>query len=95
MRWRSPSKPRCRFAKLVSDRDRVRWSLTGQQRTSLIRRRSCARDENPIDSATVGNNVRFYSIMHLVQIFVLSRAGRVRAIAVRRAMTRMRTGEEA
>ena len=28
MRWRSPSKPRCSFAKLVSDRQRVRRSLT-------------------------------------------------------------------
>ena len=33
MRWRSPSKPRCRFAKLVSDRHRVRRSLTGQKET--------------------------------------------------------------
>ena len=29
MRWRSPSKPSCRFAKLVSDRHRVRRSLIG------------------------------------------------------------------
>ena len=31
MRWRSPSKPRCRFAKLVSNRHRVPRSLTGQE----------------------------------------------------------------
>ena len=33
MRWRPPSKPRYRFAKPVSDRRRVRQSLTGQRRT--------------------------------------------------------------
>jgi hypothetical protein len=36
MRWRSPSKPRCRFAKLVTDRHRVRRSLTGQLRPDNV-----------------------------------------------------------
>jgi hypothetical protein len=36
MRWRSPSKPRCSFAKLVSDRHRVRRSLTGQFQTVTL-----------------------------------------------------------
>ena len=45
MRCRSPSKPRCRFAKLVSDRHRVRRSLTGQEaaaREQYSRRSSIA-----------------------------------------------------
>ena len=36
MRWRSPSKPRCRFAKLVSDHHRVRQSLTGQEQSAYM-----------------------------------------------------------